>query len=345
MNEIKRAIPSIFEGIPYQGYVSLLNPFRSVDENSGGKTELATLTPTILRDMDGSYSIGVYVNDKYGLFASFDRFNDIISLWRATEIMPYCKSIDQNIFAYLVAIGSRHSEPTPQLNMILRSVIAAGDYDSIYHNVMEKNVPEEIVRFILDNQNSGFPPSLEVVTEEVRAGTIQWREDFSGFGILRPEEKDVLTKSREAIVARYLNTLNDYALYVEINTKGQEIKIITDQVIELVEKGIEKDHPAPVVVALAAIVGMLSVISSAVIVGPSNLTRERAEHEMRNSVLSNASAWLAKQEKKWWKLRPTDQDIMEAYFKLEELAGEYYLGKRPGSDKESGKQNRAGATA
>jgi hypothetical protein len=345
MNEKERAIPSIFEGIPFIGHILLPNPFRAYCEGANGKTELATLTPAIVRDMEGLLSLGVYVNDRLGLFGSFGFYNDIIAFWRATEIMPYCKEIDEQVFGHLIAIVSRYPGSVPRLNVALRSLIV-GNYDSIYQNVMEKNVPEEIIQAVLDSQSVKFPASLDAITEEVRAGTIQWREEFVKFGILRPDEKDVLTKSRQAIAARYLNSLNNYVLYVEMNPKGREIEIITDQVIELVEKGIEKDHSAPVVVALAAIVGMLSMISSAVIVGPSNLTRDIAEHEMRNSILSNASAWLAKQEKTWWKLGPTtNQDIMDAYFKLEKLAGEYYLGKRPDSEIGSGKQDRAETTA
>lgn len=326
-NPFLQMYPPIYMGEPFRTQVALPNPFWHELDPGSAKIETANLTAVIFKDHDDQYIVGGYMEDGLGVFGPCGHYNDIIAMWRVTEIMPFCKSINQHIYPHLLSAVLRLKKSPEAIEMLL-SALVSGDYKAVYQNVMSKKVPKEIIQLVLDSQHSSSVISCSVITEELRAGTVSWNdwdEVFTEARVLRPDQADEIDRRRKDTVARYQKHLYDYAKFVKTDVTGSNAAVITDQVIYLVEKGIEKEHSAEEVLALSAVVGMLSTVASAMIVAPESHTRDEAENEMRNCLILDAAAWLAKHEKKWWKFRLTDSDIRAAVAKLEAIGVKYYL--------------------
>jgi hypothetical protein len=326
-NPFLKMHPPIYMGEPFRVHVTAPNPFWHESDQTKPKGEMSNLTAVIFRDFDNQYIVGAYMDDGLGIFGPCGRYNDIIVMWRVTELMPYCASINQHIYSHLLSAVVREKQSKERLNILLRALIP-GDYESIYRSIMAKKIPQEIVQFVLDSQESLSAINPIVITEELRAGTIvwnEWDEAFTAAKVLRPDQADEIKKRRNDTVARYQKHIDNYVKFVKTDPRGLGISVMADQIVYLVERGIEKEYSATEVSALAAVVGLLTTVSDTVIMAPDHYTRDEAENEMRNTLILDAAAWLANQEKKWWKLRISNEDICIKVAKLEAIGVKYYL--------------------
>ncbi len=160
-------------------------PFSAVVE---GKSESPIKLIAVVYEDSHICGVGIKFEDRqmaiYGQF--FPR--DIITAWRATEILKLLKSINSNEalrWSYCAACRYSISDKDSCVNRITK-IIGKREYKKI----MAMSVPEEIVKIILNNQD--LPNVIthldkSCIGKELVAGTIVWREEFLAHKINPPE--------------------------------------------------------------------------------------------------------------------------------------------------------------
>lgn len=163
-------------------------PFTAVIGGSVGKT--IELTPVICDDQPyGNCGIGLMYYDVILQMWGLGGPRDLIASWRATEIVRHFATIDRYDLSKTFYAGRRGTVWNADDKRDYLDPVIALIGQELHDEIMSMPIPEEIIRAILDNQNLESPPDLFPIREEVEAGTIKWRQEFSDAGIKHPEEK------------------------------------------------------------------------------------------------------------------------------------------------------------
>ncbi|MCX6792572.1 MAG: hypothetical protein NTY12_00950 [Candidatus Falkowbacteria bacterium] len=104
---------------------------------------------------------------------------NIIAAWRATEILRCLKFINPNkdlAHSYYAGLRQPRDWMTQEVSVLIRRIGR-----SRYNEIMSLPVPDKIIKAILDSQSgeSSFMLDTRPIKEEINAGTIKWRKEFS----------------------------------------------------------------------------------------------------------------------------------------------------------------------
>lgn len=246
---------------------------------------------------DAEYNCGVgifYENGKgqtWGLVCP----RNLIAAWRGTEVLRLLKVIEHGTLHDAYHVGLRNPNESDFERVIKPTIELIGK--ETHDRIMSMPVPETIIRAILDNQGDESKPDLYPITEEVRAGTIEWRQEFTDAGIRHPNEIDAEKKAQEDIIAKHEELLASYASAANLPRDCMGMGNVEGALLTIVEKGADKVHPAHVVVALAATVGSLATAELAMSmfpVGPRTVDEaDRFMDEQKDQALTNTANWLS----------------------------------------------------
>jgi len=159
-----------FRNTPFTTFVPVLN-------------EAVELTPVVY---DAPDACGLAVLFPHGTMWQRGPMHprDLVAGWRATEIIRHFKVVNKDDLYDVYAAARRN--PDLGFEEAAASVIAEIGRET-YDEIMALPVPEEIIQIILDGQDDDWPPSPSSIEQEVRAGTIKWRQGFTKLGIKRPD--------------------------------------------------------------------------------------------------------------------------------------------------------------
>lgn len=217
------------------------------------KSDYLTLCTPVIFDDGVHCGVAIIVDNEvfwWGMFAP----RDYIASWRAGEILRSLGLVTQNTVrgAFYAANRSLNNRKEERYTTPVIEEIGKERYDSI----MSLKVPEEVVRVILDDRKLlHLMPNLYPLTEEVEAGTLAWRNEFSEAGVLTPEDyrakkgvwgcKEVMLETDD-----YLHSMIDV---IGIERMSMGVHEIRKLLAMLFEKKADEEYTSYALVALAVI--------------------------------------------------------------------------------------------
>lgn len=219
---------------------------------------------------------------------------NLIAAWRGTEVLRHLKEIDSGTLcgAYHTGLRKPHESDLEKYVEPTVAKIGRPTYDAI----MSLPVPEQIIQAILDNQGEEFAPDLWPVTDEVRAGTIEWREEFVRAGIKHPKEVDDAKRAQDEIIARFEKLLQHYASTTHLPRQCLGMGHMESALLTLVTKKADKSHSSEILVAVAAAASELATMEFACMLmpmGPSNQEEyDRRMEETKKQAIRKSADWL-----------------------------------------------------
>lgn len=261
-------------------------PFDAVVEVNGD--DIVTCNPVVYDEPD-IFGVAVIFNQKLCLRWGLISPRDMIAAWRATEIIRYYKVINEEVLANAFFASSRQPY-TDKINEV-ESVKNAIGMD-LYNSIMQKPIPEKIIQAILSEQLTDYPPDLFPITDEVRAGTIFWRQEFAEAGVEHPDDADIRKEAKRLIIKRHSNFLESYAVMRQMTLDSDMMRYVETALANIIDLGFDKKCHDRLLTALAGVIGELSM---AEISRPSNekLTDEQLV-ELQNISIEISADWLVK---------------------------------------------------
>lgn len=250
-------------------------------------------TPVVY-DAEFNCGVGVFYDDGKGQIWGMVSPRNLIAAWRGTEVLRLLDVVEHGTLhnAYHTGLRNPHESDLDRTVKPMIEKIGREAYDRI----LSMPVPETIIRAIMDNQGEEFKPDLYPITDEVRAGTIQWRQEFADAGIKHPDEIDAKAKAQEEIVAKFEKLLGSYASSAGLSRQCLGMNHVEGALLTIVDKGADKTHPDHVLVALAGAVGSLATAEFAMFMMPFGASsKEEAESSMarqKEEALTKAARWL-----------------------------------------------------
>lgn len=314
----------VYEGLPFKSRVCVKNPYDEYFGSKLSREEFTEVTPIIFRTLDHEYAVGAYLPDGLVLACPCGKFTDILCLWRVTEILPFCGNVSQPIFAHLVNAVVRQQSSKELLQLALQDLLV-GDSKLIYGNVMSKKVPEQLIALILESQSGPAPMNLNAITEESIAGTIEWREEFSKAGAMHPDEWRRIVKGREELIKRYEEYVLNYFVYAKKASNRFLLDTIAEELVLLVEDGLEEKCPPLTVSALAIIFAYLLEIRE---LSDKRLMDQSSDESValaKSLVIKSVATWLTVRERPWWNQFVSKNAVVATIDRLEEICQKYFL--------------------
>jgi len=173
---------------------------------------------------------------------------DIISMLRACEIMPYFNSLNDDVvpFIFMAATG-KDSEA--------KNVVCEKIGGNVYEEVMFRKVPKQIIKAIIkegiEKGNIFGICKPELITQEIRKGTMSWRKEFRKIGVRTPEEEDRQIEKEIKIISHYQPLLDSYFNFGEEYPDGF-IEVVKAIIVDAVEKGFAEEFSDSVFIAAIA---------------------------------------------------------------------------------------------
>lgn len=153
-----------------------------------GKSDTPIQCTPVVYDEKSSCGVGVFFEDGIGQTWGLVIPRNLIVAWRGTEVLRRLDTIEHGTLCAAYYTGVREPHESSMKRYVEPTIAKIGK--EAYKTIMSMPVPEEIVRAILDNQRQDFKPNLYPITDEVRAGTIQWRQEFADAGVKHPDAID-----------------------------------------------------------------------------------------------------------------------------------------------------------
>lgn len=290
----------------------------------------------IVYDEAFNCGLGVVFPDGKGQIWGMVTPRNLITAWRGTEVLRFLDRIEHGTLCAAYYAGQRnpHSSESERIKSVIEK-IGQDNYDRI----MKMPVPEELIRAILDNQSEEFAPDLYPITDEVRAGTIQWRQEFADSGIKHPDEIDAKARQQEETVAKFEELLASYAKARNLPRQCLGMSHVEGALLTLVEKGAGKVHSDDIIVALSGVVGELAASEFAMFMmpfgNPSPEEMDKITERRKREAIDKAAAWLVSEPETslWdsflqlirWKQKTTGAlSLSEAKSLLYKLLDEYF---------------------
>ena len=258
----------------------------------------------------------------WGLFTP----RDLITAWRATEVLSRLDSIENGTLCAAYYTGKRNPHASDKESYVdpMIAKIGEGRYDEI----MQKPIPEAIVRAILDGQGKDFAPDTYPITDEVRAGTIEWRQEFADAGIEHPDSVDARERRHGAAIKEFESLLSPYAEHLGLPRKCFGMYAVERALATLVDKGADRSHPDYVVVALAGVAGELGSSVFSMFLAPMARSEYQEYMEERTEeAIASSAQWLSEESRRpvhLWERRRRAISIEEANQLLRQLLEEYF---------------------
>jgi hypothetical protein len=289
-------------------------------------------TPVVYDEMSNC-GIGVFYEDGQGQVWGMVTPRNLIATWRGTEVLRRLDTIEHGTLCAAYYTGVRDPHESDMKSHVEPTIAKIGR--GVYNAIMAMPVPDQIVRAILDNQEDDFAPALYPITDEVRAGTIQWRQEFADAGIKHPDEIDAKKRAQEETVAKFERLLASYARSRSLSRQCMGMNYVEGALLTLVDKGANQTHPDHVLVALAGVVSELAISEFSMTMLPFG-PRSREEYEIqmdktKEKAVDRSASWLASNSGRlrfaFWKRQQdsfTRNNVREL---LRRLLGEYFPSK------------------
>lgn len=305
-------------------------PFMALVVVGGTDAGLVKCTPVVYDD-PSNCGVGLLYEGGEGLVWGLVSPRDLITSWRATEVLRRLDTINNKTLCEAYYTGLRDPSEYDMKSYVEPTIAKIGR--AAYKAIMAMPVPEQIVRTILDNQKSGYTQALWPITNEVRAGTIQWRQEFADVGIEHPSEVDAKKRAQKKTIAKFERLLVSYAIFRNLPRQGMGMDGIKSALLTLVDKGADKTHSDRLLVALAGIAGELGVFEFAMAIssfgaGSHEESELRMYDERKESAIDHSAAWLVSNSGPsrlaFWKRQPNSFTPDSAKEMLRRLLGEYF---------------------
>ena len=263
---------------------------------------------------------------------------NLIAAWRGTEVLRRLDTVENGTLCAAYYTGSRDPHGTDIKSHVEPTVAKIGQ--KVYKEIMSMAVPEKIIRAILDNQKNkdDIAPNLDPITDEVRAGTIQWRQEFADAGIKHPDEIDAKERMQKKIIAEFERLLSSYAANKGMSRHCMGMSHVESAVLALVKKDANKTYSNEVIMALAGVVGELSISEFSMFMIPIRSSRKQYDSHMdetKEKALDNSAEWLASYSNRphifFWKRPQKSFTHDSAKELLQQLLEEYFPLKKPES--------------
>jgi len=300
-------------------------PFMAVVEKEG---EQPIKCYPVVYDVPFNCGVGVFYEigdgSRWGMMSP----RDLITAWRATEILQHITHIKNGTLCSAYYAGQRnvHISNQHRVDEII-SIIGKEKY----YQIMAMPVPEEIIQAIIDRQKADIPPNVDSITDELRVGTVQWRPEFVDLEVERPEEVDRRNEMFKNTIARYEKLLSSYAKYVSLPRKCNGMYNVESALVTLIEKKMDQSYLDDVVVALAGVVGHLFCYEERSILMPFCQSSSQKEYNDRFesekiSAICKSAAWIIKLRSPWIFFRQKKDSLTEETARnlLEELFVEFF---------------------
>lgn len=286
-------------------------------------------TPVVYDEMSNC-GVGVFYEDGHGQVWGMVTPRNLIVAWRGTEVLRRLDTIEHGTLCAAYDTGVRDPHESDMKSRVEPTIAKIGR--AAYNEIMAMPVPEQIVRAILDNQKDDFAPALYPITDEVRAGTIQWRQEFADAGIKHPDEIDAKERAQEETVAKFERLLASYAGSQSLSRQCMGMNYVEGALLTLVEKGANRSHPDHVLVALAGVVGELAISEFSMTMlpfGPRSREEYKAQMDKtKEKAFDHSASWLASNSGRsrfaFWKRQQDSFTSNNAKELLHRLLGEYF---------------------
>lgn len=271
---------------------------------TGKGDEPIECTPVVYDEMTNC-GVGIFYEDGHGQVWGMVMPRNLISAWRGTEVLRHLNIIEHGTLCAAYYTGLRNPHESDMKSHVEPTIAKIGR--EVYTEIMRMPVPESIIQAILaGNEDDSevaeegkliMKPDLYPITDEVRAGTIAWREEFAKFGIKHPDDVDAKKRAQEETVAKFEKLLASYAKSRNLPRECNGMWNVEGALLTLVDKGADQNHSDYVLVALAGIVGELAVSEFSMSIlpfGPGS--REGYDAQMdktKKSAIEHSAKWLA----------------------------------------------------
>lgn len=297
-----------------------------------GKGDEAIKCTPVVYDEKSNCGVGVFYEDGHGVVWGMVTPRNLIAAWRGTEVLRRLDTIESGTLCAAYYTGVRDPHESDMKSHVEPTIAKIGR--AAYDEIMAMPVPEQIIRAILDHQTEDCAPDLYPITDEVRAGTIQWRQEFADAGIKHPDEIDAMKRAQEETVARFERLLASYAGSRNLSRQCMGMDYVEGALLTLVDKGAARVHPDHVLVALAGVVGELAISEFSMSMLPFGLSnRKEYDAQMdgtRQSAIKHSARWLVSTSRirrlQFWRL-PRDREVFserQALIRLTAMLHEYF---------------------
>lgn len=172
--------------------------------------------------------------------------------------------------------------------------------ENAFQEIMNMPTPMEIVRLILVSQRTNFPLPLMTITNEVKAGTVDYLDCFESFGVKRPSEIDEATQERKLIIEQYDKLLDSFSEHICDPREGIIMISAENILLELVKENFTKiinvDSDVICVAAAGTIANINVIINSLSAVSPQSkksngIFASESERAISDRAIEQASIW------------------------------------------------------
>lgn len=280
----------------------------------------------VVYDEPYNCGVGIFFEDGHGQVWGLACPRNLIASWRATEILRRLDVIENGTLCNAWYTGCRDPHESDVDGHVAPTIAKIGQ--NAYDAIMAMPVPEQIIRAILDGQkqnNDGIAPSLYPITEEVRAGTVAWRQEFADFGIKHPDEVDAKERERTANIARYEGLLSAFARAEGLSRHCLGMNYVEAALLTLIEKNGERELSPTTMIALAGVVGNLATTEFTLEhIGGKLESRNAFLEDSKAKTLQKVAKWLSSQSSPWWQFWKANLSFDQAHAMLVELLDEYF---------------------
>jgi len=275
-------------------------PFMAIVQEKG---EMPILCTPVVYEEPTNFGVGVFYENGGGSVWGLVKPRNMIAAWRGTEVLRRLGKIEFSTLCNAYYTGLRNPHKSDMKSRIEPMIQKIGR--TTYDDIMAMKVPETIIRAILDNQKTEdemFKPDLYPITDEVRAGTIEWRQEFADAGIKNPETVDAEALAQKKIIAGFEKLLQLYARSEKLDRHCFGMSNVEGVLLSIVEKGTGKTRPDCVLVALAGTVGSLVSAEFVSTLFPNGFSSQKEYdqymEERKCEAIEHSAQWLATNFKK-----------------------------------------------
>lgn len=291
----------------------------------GEESESRLCIPIVWSSWTG-FGPGIIYGDKSLVWGVMAR--DLVTSWRATLFLPYLANIGKYSLAAAYYAAKRDLDEA-QIARYRRPAVNALGQES-YDEIMATLVPEMIIERVLRgsrDEDALLYTDLGQITEEVRAGTIEWREEFAKVGVDHPVDVDERSRVFQENVHRHDSLLDSIARHFDITRDSTYMERTEIALNALVLQGADTKMPAIVLAALAMMVSDLSFgratdtqLRSLHFLSPDD---EKIQSEETKDTMRRVAFWVANAAAKRWQFRKRYRIVYETIHLLETWLEKY----------------------
>jgi len=221
---------------------------------------------------------------------------NLIAAWRATELIRHFDAVGYETLRIVYNAGIRYPGDEEVRSCVDQAKTKISP--KLYGDIMAITVPEKVIRAILDNQGDEFAPNLWPITDEVRAGTVEWRQEFADAGVKHPDEVDAEYRAQQKTIAKFEGELLSYAKSRGLDRDCNGMKYVEVAILAIAETGKDRFRSNLITVALAGVLGERSIAlfsMSTLRIAPYADKEEHVEKYMdkvREEALANSVNWV-----------------------------------------------------